>query len=327
LGQGTPQPIIDAAALDRVMHIGEPDGAQIHLENLTLRGGDARNPADGPGGGVVIESDSHLSIAHSLITENIASNGGAIQFGRNAELSLVGVRVQNNQATDLGGGISASGRATIRLSIISGNQAGQPDGTGSKLGGGLFAGGDKPIVIEQSTIAENTALGAGGGIASVDVGTNLSLVNSTVSGNRAPVAGGIEVEESILLQHITIAHNSGGGIQVNDPNATVTLLNSIVANNAGQNCSFAAPNHLLVGDRNLSSDSSCAFVEPGLNLLNTAPLLGPLNFNHGQTPSHELLPGSPAIDGGNNSNCTSVDQRGVARPQGPRCDIGAFEVQ
>jgi hypothetical protein len=44
-----------------------------------------------------------------------------------------------------------------------------------------------------------------------------------------------------------------------------------------------------------------------------------------------LLPGSPAIDGadphcGQNAD-ERVDQRGVSRPPGPRCDIGAFEVE
>jgi uncharacterized repeat protein (TIGR01451 family) len=37
------------------------------------------------------------------------------------------------------------------------------------------------------------------------------------------------------------------------------------------------------------------------------------------------LEGSPAIDAGTNDGCPATDQRGVTRPQGPRCDIGAFE--
>jgi CSLREA domain-containing protein len=327
LGQGTPQPVIDAAGLDRVMHLASEEGVQVHLDNLTLRGGDARGAPGGPGGGLVLDGHVSLSIANSAIIENMANNGGGIQLGRHSELSLAQVSVRNNLATDMGGGLSASGRTTIRLSIISGNQAGQPDVPGTKLGGGLFAGGEEPIVIEQSTIAENTALAAGGGIASADVGTNLSLLNSTVSSNRAPVAAGIEVDESVLLQHVTIAFNGGRGIQVNDPNAVVTMLNTIVAHNGDQNCFFATPGYLLVGSRNLSSDSSCAFVDPALNLSNTDPLLGPLQPNHGLTPSHEVLPGSLAIDGGNDEGCLAVDQRGVSRPQGVRCDIGAFEAQ
>ncbi|MEZ4730031.1 MAG: choice-of-anchor Q domain-containing protein [Caldilineaceae bacterium] len=74
------------------------------------------------------------------------------------------------------------------------------------------------------------------------------------------------------------------------------------------------------------SDSSCPFVAPAANLLNTTPPLWPLQLNGGATPTHALLSGSPAIDAANNAFCTPADQRGVARPQGPGCDIGAFEA-
>ena len=56
------------------------------------------------------------------------------------------------------------------------------------------------------------------------------------------------------------------------------------------------------------------------------PLLGPLADNGGPTPTMALLPGSPAIDAGDDSACPPTDQRGVARPQGLACDIGAFEL-
>jgi hypothetical protein len=51
-----------------------------------------------------------------------------------------------------------------------------------------------------------------------------------------------------------------------------------------------------------------------------------LQFNHGETQTHALLPGSPAIDGAHAIDCTPVDQRGVLRPQGAGCDIGAVEA-
>ena len=54
------------------------------------------------------------------------------------------------------------------------------------------------------------------------------------------------------------------------------------------------------------------------------PRLGPLQDNGGPTPTHALLLGSPAIDA--SSACPATDQRGVTRPQGAGCDIGAFEA-
>jgi hypothetical protein len=55
--------------------------------------------------------------------------------------------------------------------------------------------------------------------------------------------------------------------------------------------------------------------------------VGPLADNGGPTWTHALLTGSPAIDAGDDPACPASDQRGVARPQGPHCDIGPFELQ
>ena len=55
---------------------------------------------------------------------------------------------------------------------------------------------------------------------------------------------------------------------------------------------------------------------------NTVPRLAD---NGGPTPTIALVAGSPAIDAGA-ATCVPTDQRGVTRPQGPACDIGAFEV-
>jgi hypothetical protein len=51
-----------------------------------------------------------------------------------------------------------------------------------------------------------------------------------------------------------------------------------------------------------------------------------MDYNGGPTKTHALVKGSPAIDAAPvDSDCPAVDQRGVARPQGAGCDIGAFE--
>jgi hypothetical protein len=63
------------------------------------------------------------------------------------------------------------------------------------------------------------------------------------------------------------------------------------------------------------------------------PLVSPvLGYNGGLTPTHALLSDSPAIDAGDPAGCKDTfgallvaDQRGAQRPQGPKCDVGAFE--
>jgi hypothetical protein len=76
---------------------------------------------------------------------------------------------------------------------------------------------------------------------------------------------------------------------------------------------------------NLTDDDSCGFTEP-TDLIVADAMLGPLQDNGGPTETHDLLPGSPAIDAGS-PDCPppATDQRGVARPQGAACDIGAVE--
>jgi hypothetical protein len=67
------------------------------------------------------------------------------------------------------------------------------------------------------------------------------------------------------------------------------------------------------------------------DLLNVDPLLGPLQDNGGPTFTMALLPGSPAIDAGDNTDAPDWDQRGPGYPritaEDPVIDIGAFEVQ
>jgi hypothetical protein len=116
---------------------------------------------------------------------------------------------------------------------------------------------------------------------------------------------------------------AGGGIFVAQifcpkfcPTAT-TLQNTIVAASTGGNCSGPISD----GGHNLSfGDSSC----PGINL---DPKLGTLGNHGGPTQTISLLPGSAAINQvpASGTGCPPIDQRGVQRPQGPKCDIGAYE--
>ncbi|HEX6049594.1 MAG TPA: choice-of-anchor Q domain-containing protein [Gemmatimonadaceae bacterium] len=223
-------------------------------------------------------------------------------------------------------------------------------------GAGIIA--DGIVRIENSTIVGNVATN-GLGIASGDGGGigltkgHVTLVNSTVSGNSSDHGGGgigfysgvTPVTGSVTLINSTVAANHavdpGGGIFVRlsgaETSPRVTLRNSIIAHNTSS--SIASPNQancyftagpgaalVLVG-RNVASDEGCGtgpammVLPPGLA---TGPWLGPLADNGGPTPTHALVPGSPAIDAG--LDCTeTVDQRYVTRPLGASCDPGAYE--
>jgi hypothetical protein len=93
--------------------------------------------------------------------------------------------------------------------------------------------------------------------------------------------------------------------------------NTIVSGNDTPSCSGLS----IVDSHDISfPDTSC----PGANV---DPLLEALAPNGGPTDTQALGPGSPALDAvpASGANCAQTDQRGVIRPAGPGCDVGAFE--
>jgi hypothetical protein len=161
----------------------------------------------------------------------------------------------------------------------------------------------------------------GGGAIHNYLGGTLALTNVTLSGNRGEAAGGGLVSlGTATLRNVTIVGNSsdlgGNGIATDSGMA----LTNVALSNPGPDCLFENP--IDTSNRNLSSDASCSF-GPGRD--NVALKLGPLDTNGGPTQTHRLLPGSPAINDGTSVGCPGTDQRGVSRPRGPACEVGAFE--
>jgi len=176
------------------------------------------------------------------------------------------------------------------------------------------------VTMNGTTVSGNTtATGNGGAIYSSGVGE--TITNSTISGNTGLIAGGIYAFGiGVTLRNATVAGNTGGGIQ-ND-GIGLTLTNTIVANN-GVNCSGTGT--ISDGGTNLQFPATTC----GVTIASADPLLSPLANNGGPTQTQALSAGSPAIDAGT-TGCPpapATDQRGVARPQGLACDIGAFEFQ
>jgi len=301
VGSGAGTTIIDGGRVNTVVTVSNPN-AYVSLSKLKIRNGFVANC----GGGV--HNIGTLAISNGTISRNFAGpygrGGGGICNGGNGKLTINNSTISGNQSggsieylSDSGGGIYNGGKLTINNSTISGNHAGE--------GGGIFNGGT--ATINNSIIRGNTAVLRGGGI---DSGGTATINNSTISGNTAQHgAGGIE-----LLY------------------GTVTLQNSIVANNSGGNCSGT----LTSKGYNLSGDNTCNFNNIG-DLNNTDPMLGPLQNNGGPTQTMALSSGSPAIDAGRPSGCTdgqghllTTDQRGTPRhdtEDSGGCDMGAYERQ
>lgn len=177
--------------------------------------------------------------------------------------------------------------------------------------------------------------------------TQLTLANSTLSNNRAvEVSGGLQGGDggalgivpfistnSIRITNTTIYSNfasiQGGGIQADPGYGSGSIRNSIVANNVAFFAANCGGDTFTSAGNNIDSGTGCNFSAGG-DLSDTDPLLGPLANNGGTTLTHALLPGSPAVNAADNTACAAdpiknVDQRGVLRPQGAFCDIGAVE--
>lgn len=231
----------------------------------------------------------------------------------------------------LWGGVANSGTLTVLRTVVSGNHAACAPG-GDDSGGIVNLGApgapDLPayLVLEDSTVAGNDARLVGGVFSWNDPSNTVAIRNSTIADNVAKdEASGA-------------ARGPGGGLGVGDGIAVVQ--NSIIAGNleiAGgvttlTNC-MATGGAISSLGHNIDSGADCKFGSAG-DLQNTDPMLSGLSANGGPTETLALLPGSRAINGGDPNGCTSADgsplltdQRGVARPQGSACDIGAFEFQ
>ena len=157
----------------------------------------------------------------------------------------------------------------------------------------------------------------------------VSISNSTFANNSAGIEDGALVNEgggTVNISNSTFANNSAGFRDGGLGNfGTLSINQSIVANNSGGNCI----NFGIITDQgyNLESGTDCGFTGTG-SLQNTDPKLAALASNGGPTQTLALRDGSPAINHIPTSACAvTTDQRGIARPQGPACDIGAFEFR
>ena len=190
-------------------------------------------------------------------------------------------------------------------------------------GGGILNGGT--LTLNGVTVAKNAASGNGGGIENAGV---LSLVNSTVAFNTATVnGGGIDTTGTLNLLDVTVADNTaaaGGGVDVES--GSTTARNSIVAVNTATTSPDLAGALASFG-HNLIGNAAGVTGLTATDLSGVNPLLGVLLNNGGPTPTLALSAGSPAIDAGDPTGASSLDQRGLPRVVNGAIDIGAYEAQ
>ena len=334
-GAGPGVTILDGGGIDRVFEISS--GNIVFISRVTIRNGNAG--AGGFGGGIV--NRGTLTLTGSVVSDNMGSYGGGVENGTGGVATLTGVTIRGNTAAS-GGGIVNRGTLTLINSTVSGNKGSfvggivnsgiltllnstVSDNMSSVNGGGVENDIGAAATLTGVTISGNTAGRNGGGMRNKGA---LAVTNSTISGNIAMFGSGGGINNGVggtaMLTNVTISGNvaRGGVVGDIDNHDSVTLKNTIVANSvSGGNCSGT----MTSLGHSLDSGSTCGFTGPG-DKTASDPLLGPLGNNGGPTQTHALLPGSLAIDAGDDAGCPATDQRGIARPQGRACDIGAYEA-
>jgi hypothetical protein len=286
----------------------------IHGNSATAVGAFGHNGGLAAGGG--IEALGGATVRGSTFADNLADARGGQgpvnpnQSGGNAQgggllLSPIGTGLPSTTVSS----------TTVKRNVADGSAGPGASGGFAKGGGALMEDGIAPILETNVTFTGNVAQSlagqtTGGGIFFTGDGVGQSLTNVTIAGNSA--TAGIS--------------NLGGNIFVSlddTVSSENTLITGGAADPGSENC--AANGILASRGHNIDSRDQCGFNATG-DLVNTSPLLAPLADNGGSVQTIALQPASPGIDAGAAAECPSTDARGVLRPAGGGCDIGAFEI-
>jgi LPXTG-site transpeptidase (sortase) family protein len=268
------------------------------------------------GGGLYAFNNSDTTLTNVFFDTNLAFGGA----GMVAELSSPGLFqvVFIDNIALFGGGIAIlDAAATLNQVAFLGNLA-------AFEGGGLY-NDLSTTTLENATFVNNDA-GDGGGIYNIEA--TLELTNITFFGNIASFDGGavLNFDGLMLMNNVTLADNQatdGGGI-FNTDSGLVDAFNSIFWNNSPTEIENDLSTSSIVDS---IVDGGCPAGSTCTNVVNADPLLNPLADNGGFSSTMSLQAGSPAVDAaGGSQACAASDQRGVSRPQGAGCDMGAVEV-
>jgi len=273
-------------------------------------------------------------------TENnvleLAGNGATI------EQTCAGERVIDQQGTsgirltDLtitggntpsdGGGVNASGPVTATRVSFAGNSSGTIDAVGD-------------VLLVQSTVSGSSH--QDGIIVRTQPG-NVKLINSTVTGNSSPTNAIVGASGGVFVVYSTITDNLGTEVlrSANTGDSlplAIELFGSVVlaSTDGAPACSIDTGADPTSHGYNFSDDDSCNLVSTGdTQGAGNDPLLNAPAANGGLAPTQLPQAASPLLDRIPVAACqadgaagVTTDERGVSRPQGAGCDIGAVEVE
>lgn len=305
-------------AADRDAGFGGCTGAAAGPDTITLPAG-TYALALIPDGTPDDNQDGDLDVASEIIldpTGAVTVDGALIDrvvdILPGASLTASDLTIRRGDAPSGAGVRNLSGTLALTGVTLDANEGGE--------GGAIF--NDGTATLRNVTLSGNTATANGGGLYTSGTAT---LNNVTIAGNSA--------------DQDTNGSGNGGGIFIQG--GTVTPSNTIIGDNIDRStggndkhddCSGPVTS---AGYNLIQSPTGCTIAGTTTgNLIGQNPQLDALADNGGPTRTHALKNNSPAIDAGNpaapgsgGTACEGTDQRGTPRPQGPRCDIGSFELE
>lgn len=298
------------------------------------------------GNGVLASDSQHveLKVANSTLSENSAAFGGAIYLNDAKELTLRNMLITNNHASNGAGGavMFAGVNDTVVAEITQSSFIGN---TASRNGGALAPGKGNTLLIENVTFANNKAASNADGSANgdnryggaINVGgsqVDITIKYSTFVGNEAygSLGGGAIAMNDNLGGSLTLMGNlitgnmaqNGANVLVNDVAGADKTINDLGYNYVGfNNVSGLSPADAL----NLSGSSIVMKAADVSSIVATSPTNSGGDGYSSPLPMLPLPEGSEARNIIEEANCgsTTVDQRGEARPDAAKCDIGAYE--
>jgi hypothetical protein len=342
--------IIDGSQKGTVVSFISGESLTSQLDGFTLQNGMKSSAVFFDGGGIAI-GNSSATITGNIIQNNAAcGSGGGIAVYHGSPSIRNNVIRDNSQESSCFGG---NGGAGISIVGSSGGLSGDIVGnviasnvwrTGD--GGGISVNGSGTLLIQNNTIAGNTAAGPGiGGGISVGNTSSPLIIQNLIYNNTANQGGGIyllvpEGNTPLLVNNTIVNNNSiqllGSAIYVSGFDSQSLLFNNLLIGEPGQNAVFCDPSFSAQPPTFTTND---AFSRNSTGLQGACASQSGQNGNISIDPmfagdgSFRVTSGSLAIDAGTNSapNLPKKDLAGKPRivdgdDDGDQIvDMGAYE--
>ncbi|MFT7641730.1 MAG: hypothetical protein ACI9G1_003481 [Pirellulaceae bacterium] len=341
------------AAIDEDFHSEQFGAVILNRGNLTLNNvviSENLNRVDG--GGIFTDTGSTLTLQGSVMTDNFGARGANL-FARGATVNINQSQILNAVGTDGAGIYAVDSDVSIIESTIDSNLGGDA-GSEIGVGGGIHitsSQGTFSLDLIRSTVSQNSATAAGGIHASGSGAVlieNSTISNNTANGNTQLVGdfGGlfagngatVEVRQSTIVRNSAANFIGGFGNTTGD---SAAFFNTILAENDATNGQSqdgptagtinSLGNNLFGNTLGMNFTSAPGDIS-GSGATAVDPLLGDLENNGGPTRTHKPAVASPAVDTGLPTGAPGIDQLGIIRPQDGDSDlvavvdIGAVEV-